>query len=61
MIPPILQPAYLFPLARGPCCPITESFAVTGDGFPAAFLALDSNAKKGDVDPFPVTANSKLE
>ena len=43
---PILQPAYLFPLARGPCCPITESFAVTGDGFSAPFLALDSNARK---------------
>ena len=43
---PILQPAYLFLLARGPCCPITESFAVTGDGFSAPFLALDSNARK---------------
>ena len=35
---PIIQPAYLFPLARGPWCPITESFAVTGNGFPAPSL-----------------------
>ena len=37
-----------------------SEFAVTGNGSPSPFLALESNARKGAENPSPVTANDSV-